>query len=142
MTLSPLAARMGSHFMPKFAEKIAKADIMTANEPETGKPDCVSDETATKQAAEWIKDPIQQGMINGMSVFPALGACWPETFWEAMLVDMNYYKVTIPFDQVTVPIHMIHGECDNDIPYSQAVQAKAGIPHAILITQPNGTHSC
>ena len=37
---------------------------------------------------------------------------------------------------------MIHGDTDADIPYSQAVQAHEGIVDSILVTQPNGTHSC
>jgi hypothetical protein len=37
---------------------------------------------------------------------------------------------------------MIHGDCDDDINYSNAERAHKGIPHSILITQKKGTHSC
>lgn len=138
---SNLTAKYGAKLMPMFAKKVAITDIMTANEEGTGKPGCITEATAAEWAEKWYNDPLQKSMVEQLAIFPALGACWPETFWEAMLVDMEYYQEKIPFEQVTVPVHMIHGDCDNDIPYTQAVQAKAGIPHAILITQPNGSHS-
>jgi len=59
-------------------------------------------------------------MIGGMALFPALSPMYPHSY-DAMVVDLDYYKLTIPFDQVKVPTHMIHGNCDNDIPYSQSV---------------------
>ena len=60
--------------------------------------------------------------------------------FDGMLNDLEYYKVKIPFDQVKVPTHMIHGDCDEEIHYSQAVQAHAGIVDSILITQVNDGH--
>lgn len=111
---------------------------MTANEL---KPGCVTDQQAEEQAAKRAKDPYVKGMIDAMPIFPALGPCYPAGF-DAMCVDIDYYKIKIPFDQVKVPVHMIHGECDNDIPYTQAVQAHKGIEGSILITEKNGTHSC
>ena len=37
---------------------------------------------------------------------------------------------------------MIHGDCDDDINYSNAVRGHEGIKDSILITQKRGTHSC
>lgn len=38
--------------------------------------------------------------------------------WDGMVADLEYYKIKIPFEQVKVPTIMIHGECDEDIPYT------------------------
>jgi pimeloyl-ACP methyl ester carboxylesterase len=81
------------------------------------------------------------GMVKGMAIFPAFGALYPES-WDTMVVDMEYYKDVLPLDQIQVPTHMIHGECDADIKYENAERAIKEIPGAILITPPLGTHSC
>ena len=38
--------------------------------------------------------------------------------YDMMLVDMAYMKDVLPLDQVKVPTHIIHGDTDNDVPYS------------------------
>ena len=76
-----------------------------------------------------------------LTTFMCMGPCYPESY-ETMLVDMQYYKVDIPFDQVKCPVFMIHGDHDDDINYSNSERAHRGIPGSILITQKRGTHSC
>jgi hypothetical protein len=39
---SPLTAKYGSKYMPKYAQKIFEEDLMTANKEETGIPGCIS----------------------------------------------------------------------------------------------------
>ena len=80
-------------------------------------------------------------MKPGLSAFIAIGAMWPES-WDTILVDMEYYKEKIPFDQIKVPTIMVHGDCDDDINYSNSLNAHKGIEGSILITQKNGSHSC
>ena len=69
------------------------------------------------------------------------GPAYPDHY-DGIINDLEYYKVAIPFDQVKVPVHMIHGDADADIKYEQAVQAQKGIADSILITQVDGGHSC
>lgn len=135
---SPSMARMGFNFMPKFAKGIISADLMTAN---TIKKGSITEQEAEEIATKRLVDPYCAGVIGALDTFATFGAIYPES-WDTMLLDMQYYKTTIPFDQVKVPVFMIHGECDADISYSQAEQAVKGIEGAILITQPRGTHSC
>ena len=56
-------------------------------------------------------------MKPGLPIFVAIGALWPES-WDTYLVDMEYYKVKIPFEKIKTPCLMIHGDCDDDINYS------------------------
>jgi len=56
-------------------------------------------------------------MISGMEFFALSGAIYPDGY-DTMLVDMKYYREDIPFDQVKIPVHHIHGDCDDDINYS------------------------
>jgi hypothetical protein len=100
--------------MPKYAKDVIKADIMTANNVEK---DCISDKDAEAQAELRVKDPYTKGMRDGMGIFVCLGPCYPAGY-DAMVNDLEYYKEPIPFDQVKVPVHMIHGVCDDDIPYT------------------------
>jgi hypothetical protein len=67
-----------------------------------------------------MKSGEVQGMIDGMAFFAMSAAMYPESY-DTMLVDMEYYKEVIPFDQIKVPVHHIHGDCDDDINYSQAL---------------------
>jgi hypothetical protein len=67
-----------------------------------------------------------------MTFFLRPGSAYKD--FDGMINDLEYYKVKIPFDQVKVPCHMIHGDADSDIKYEQAVQAHAGIVDSILIT--------
>lgn len=76
-----------------------------------------------------------------LATFATMGPLYPES-WDTMLIDMEYYKSEIPFDLVSCPVFMIHGDCDDDINYSNAERAHKAIPHSILITEVNGTHSC
>jgi len=80
-------------------------------------------------------------MKAGLPVFIAIGALWPES-WDTYMVDFEYYEEKIPFDQIKVPTIMVHGDCDDDINYSNSLNAHKGIEGSILITQKNGSHSC
>lgn len=91
---SPTIARIGATNMPKFAKMIMKGDIMTANEI---KPDCVTDAQAEAQAALRVVDPYCAGVLGGLEYFAAIGGMYPESY-DTMIVDMEYYKVVIPFD--------------------------------------------
>ena len=73
-----------------------------------------------------------------MTVFLRPGSAYKD--FDGIMNDLEYYKVKIPFDQVKVPCHMIHGDADPDIKYEQAVQAHAGIADSILITQVDSGH--
>lgn len=64
-----------------------------------------------------VDDPYVKHMKPGLPVFVAIGALWPES-WDTYLVDMEYYKVKIPFEKIKTPCLMIHGDCDDDINYS------------------------
>lgn len=66
-------------------------------------------------------------MLSESKNFFALGAAYPEAYYEAIGYDLDYYKDVIPYDQIKVPVHMIHGDLDGDIPFTQAEQAHAGI---------------
>lgn len=137
MMESPTLCYYGSKFMPGMFEGIISADRMTANNQKKG--------TITKKEADEIAkirnaDPRMQDMKKGLAVFPALGALYPH--YDTYKIDLDYYKDVLPLDQVTVPTHMIHGDCDDDINYSNAVRGHEGIKDSILITQKRGTHSC
>lgn len=67
---------------------------MTANDV---KKDSITDEEAEELAGKKLVDPYCQGVLGSLNIFVALGAIYPES-WDAMLVDMKYYKVEIPFD--------------------------------------------
>jgi len=41
---------------------------------------------------------------------------------------------------VKVPTHIIHGDCDNDVYYVNALRAHEEIKDSILITLKHGTH--
>lgn len=79
-------------------------------------------------------------MLDDMCHFMKLGCSYPGS-WDAMSTDLEYYEDKIPFEKVTCPVHMIHGDCDNDIEYNQSVQAHAGIPGSVFVTIEKGTHS-
>jgi len=110
---------------------------MTANNQ---KKDIITQKEADEIAAIRVKDPYVMAMVPGLAVFPAYGALYPH--YETYKVDLDYYKDVLPLDQVKVPTHMIHGECDDDIRYENAVRGHEGIKGSILITEKRGTHSC
>ena len=136
---SPSVARMVGYFMDSDMASAMKEEIMQNNKI---KPNCVTDAEAQKQAEAFVKDPFNKPLLDNMKGFMACGAAYPDHFDGGMANDLEYYKVKIPFDQVKVPVHMIHGDADADILYSQAVQAHKGIADSILITQENCGHSC
>lgn len=135
---APIVGRYGSKYMPKYAKDVMKMDIMTANNQ---KKDIITDKEADEIASQRVKDPYLQTQIKDMRIFPMIGPLWPSS-WEAMIVDLDYYKEKIDFSQIKTPTHIIHGDCDDDIPYQQSVNAAAGIEGAIFLTQKRGTHSC
>ena len=69
------------------------------------------------------------------------GAAYPDHYDNGIMNDVEYYKVKIPFDQVKVPVHMMHGTADPDVFYTQAEQAHAGIADSILVTLENAGHT-
>ena len=126
-------------FGPSMAATVIAGDLMTANNQKKG---TYTQKQADELAAKKVKDPYMAYLQGDMlGTFSTMGPLYPES-WDTMLVDMEYYKIEIPFEKVTVPVFMIHGDCDDDINYSNAERAHKGIPHSILITQKNGTHSC
>jgi hypothetical protein len=52
-----------------------------------------------------------------MAIFPMSGALYPESFWDGMIADLDYYKVKIPLEEIKIPTIINHGQCDDDIPY-------------------------
>ena len=90
---------------------------MTANKM---KPGCVTDELATEWAQKYSENPNGKVVMENMQDFMKPGSAYPDNF-PTMVNDLEYYKTKIPFDQVKVPTHMIHGDADPDINYSQSV---------------------
>ena len=58
-------------------------------------------------------------MFEEFGIFSYFGAIYPHNY-DAMIVDIKFFKEIIPFDQVKVPVHMIHGDADYDINVKQA----------------------
>lgn len=69
------------------------------------------------------------------------GAVYKDEFWEAIKNDTNFYLEKIPFDQVTVPTHIMHGDMDKDVDISNAEKAAAGIKGSVFIRQEGGDHN-
>lgn len=65
---------------------------------------------------------------------------YPFTF-DTCASDLKYFKTPIPLGDVKVPVHLIHGDCDVDVPYEQSVQAHKAIEGSIFITAKGGTHT-
>jgi len=116
MMVSPTAGVLGAKFMPGMADKVIAGDLMTANNQKAG---TFTQKEADAIAKLKVKSGEAQGMIDGMEFFAMSAALYPESY-DTMLVDMIYYREDIPFDQIKVPVHHIHGNCDDDINYSQA----------------------
>jgi len=108
-----------------------KEELMASNKV---KPGCITDADAAKQAETFVNDPFNKGLIENTAGFMINCAAYPDHYQGGMMNDLEYYKVPIPFDQVKVPTHIIHGDADADIRYEQAVQAHKGIEGCILIT--------
>ena len=75
-----------------------------------------------------MNDPYHKETLENTMTFMNNCAAYPDFYDTGFMNDIEYYKVKIPFDQVKVPVHMIHGTADPDIFYTQAEQAHAGIP--------------
>jgi len=75
------------------------------------------------------------------SDFLWFGAIYADEFWEATKNDIEIYLEKIPFDQITVPTHIMHGDMDKDVDFINAEKAHAGIKGSILVKQENGDHN-
>lgn len=69
------------------------------------------------------------------------GAIYGDEFNSTMKKDLMFYLDKIPFDQVTVPTYILHGDMDADIDFSNAEKAHAGIKGSILCKQEGGDHN-
>ena len=135
--VSPFVGRMATHAMTSNKVMAVPIDLMTANKIQPGS---FTQAEADKRAEEIKNDPYFTVMLDDMCHFMKLGCAYPVS-WDAMSTDLEYYEDKIPFDQVKCPVHMIHGDCDNDIEYAQSVQAHEGIPGSVFVTIKKGTHS-
>jgi pimeloyl-ACP methyl ester carboxylesterase len=92
-------------------------------------------------AEDFVNDPYHKETLENTMTFMNNCAAYPDFYDTGFMNDIEYYKVKIPFDQVKVPVHMIHGTADPDIFYTQAEQAHAGIADSILVTLENAGHT-
>ena len=88
-----------------------------------------------------MRDPYHKETLENTMGFMKNGAAYPDHYDNGIMNDVEYYKVKIPFDQVKVPVHMMHGTADPDVFYTQAEQAHAGIADSILVTLENAGHT-
>lgn len=74
-----------------------------------------------KQLDEAVKfamsDEYSVTTFRGMADVMAVPACYPGTF-DGILNDLDMYEVKIPFEKITVPTLILHGDLDGDVVYS------------------------
>ena len=91
----PIIARIGTMFAKQMVKGVIVEELMTCNNQKEG---AFTKKQAQAVAEEKIKDPRMDAFgVESLPVHLTMGPLYPESY-DTILVDLNNYKVNIPFD--------------------------------------------
>lgn len=94
-------------------------------------------ELLLKKLPQALLDQLEQ---QGVTAIPSQYDEEPLKFYQQFIADANHHRLLNRPSDITVPMTMIHGEQDNDIPLILAIKAAAHFKNTQLITVNDGEH--
>lgn len=94
-------------------------------------------ELLLKKLPQALLDQLEQ---QGVTAIPSQYDEEPLKFYQQFIEDANQHRLLNRPNDITVPMTMIHGEQDNDIPLILAIKVAAHFKNTQLITVNDGEH--
>lgn len=94
-------------------------------------------ELLLKKLPQTLLDQLEQ---QGVTAIPSQYEEAPLKFYKQFIEDANHHRLLNRSSNITVPMTMIHGEQDTDIPLILAIKAAAHFKNTQLITVNDGEH--
>jgi len=94
-------------------------------------------ELLLKKLPQTLLDQLEQ---QGVTAIPSQYEEAPLKFYKQFIEDANHHRLLNRSSHITVPMTMIHGEQDTDIPLILVIKAAAHFKNTQLITVNDGEH--
>ena len=92
------------------------------------------------QITEIINDPVRMAVLPKAIAAGEALAAFPEGYDVGFQNDFGNFATRIPHEEIKVPVRIVHGTKDGDIPTSQAQQAADLLPNCELNLIEGGWH--
>ena len=68
------------------------------------------------KATEIINDPVRMAILPKLIGAGEFGAAYPEGFDVGFKNDFRNFETRVPHEEINVPVRIVHGTKDGDIP--------------------------
>lgn len=92
------------------------------------------------QIAEINNDPVRMAILPKLLGAGDMTAAFSDGYDAGFKNDFANFLVRIPHEEVNIPVRIVHGTKDGDIPPTQAQQAADLLPNCELNLIENGWH--
>ena len=127
---SPLMAVVGRKLLKSNPAKVVETMMYTSlHDPEEKK----------QLIQEIASDPKNVDMLLKAMKLQGGASCYPNT-WNGFQADIRGMEMVIDFKSITVPVLIVAGTHDGDVPIEQGQQAADGIPGSEFLAVEKGWH--